>query len=92
MFDAAKFIKEEFTDPIGLQRQLLSVGKEPPTVDAIRKWQSRNSIQSDWLILLIAVRIRAGGFDLFNYISEDDLCTYAKPKPVPTGAQPSIFD
>lgn len=61
MFDAKKFIRENFQSAGGVIAHCRSAGAEPPTDEQVQKWMQRNSVPGDWLAKLIAVLEKNGG-------------------------------
>ena len=55
MFEAKRFIKENFQSTAGVIAHFRSAGIEPPTDKQAEKWLTRNSIPGEWLAKMIAI-------------------------------------
>jgi hypothetical protein len=53
MFDALRFLQDQFTDADGVLGMLSAYGLPNPPRDTARKWFQRRSVPSEWLPLLI---------------------------------------
>lgn len=74
MFDAKRFLVENFRTPAEAVGMFTAHGQfPPPKEDAVRKWFTRGSIPADWLVLAFAVlRQRTGRIvDGHEYLMRD---------------------
>lgn len=55
MFDAKKFIRENFQGPGGVIAHCRAMGLEPPSDEQVQKWLQRNSVPGEWLAKLLAI-------------------------------------
>lgn len=71
MFNAVKFLHDNFSDARALQAFLASYGVKAPPVDTVRKWFARGTIPADWLPVLLAhlELDRGAPVQLWGYIS-----------------------
>lgn len=55
MFDAKRFLEENFRDADRLVGTFHAYGLDVPTKDTVRKWFSRATIPSEWFPMIAAV-------------------------------------
>lgn len=55
MFDAKKFIRDNFQSAGGVIAHCRSVGLEPPSDEQVQKWLQRNSVPGEWLAKLLTL-------------------------------------
>ena len=55
MFEARRFLEENFGDIGGLIARCRAANVEPPNEAAVQKWRQRNSIPGEWLTKLVSV-------------------------------------
>jgi hypothetical protein len=55
LFDAARFLEENFGTPDGIVCIASRFGVDVPSRDTIRKWFERGSISGEWLSVLIVL-------------------------------------
>lgn len=55
MFNAKKFIRDNFQSVGGIVAHFRDVGFEPPTYEQAEKWLTRNSIPGEWLAKMLAI-------------------------------------
>lgn len=53
MFDASRFLTENFRSPDGVLHALAKVQPELPERETVRKWFSRGSVPGEWSFLLV---------------------------------------
>lgn len=70
MFDAGKFLREQFRDAHGVVGTLRAYKLPAPPHDTARKWFERGGVPTDWLPLLLCVLELENGQPtrLANYI------------------------
>lgn len=56
MFDAKKFIENEFGSPVNLLNALQGAGYDAPVENSIYRWIGRNSIPTAWLTAALLIR------------------------------------
>lgn len=55
MFDAKRFLADNFRDPDGLVGAFHAYRLDIPPKDTVRKWFSRATIPSEWFVMIIVV-------------------------------------
>lgn len=55
MFNAKKFIRDNFQGPGGVIAHCRSVGWAPPSGGQVEKWLERNSVPGEWLAKLLSL-------------------------------------
>lgn len=96
MFDVKRFIKREFSSPVGLFEALLAAGFAPPEPASISKWVLRNSMPGKYLAAsLLVLELQQGSpASVSAYMTKriSKCSTSSKKKPTCIGAQQSVFD
>lgn len=74
MFDAKRFLQENFRSSVELVTFLRSYGVEPPLANTADKWWRRNSISGEWLPVLLAVLEidRGAPVSIASYLTEGE--------------------